>query len=103
VPPAKKGKRDSKAPRKTDVARAPCSACVRGHGRKSVKVMDDQALIDIGVGTSDELPLVIRQSFKDGQYSPLTGMEEIEWQIMLKQFVVSGVVVKDQIIDIDSN
>jgi hypothetical protein len=103
VPPAKKGKRDSKAPRKTGVARAPCSTCVRGCGRKSVKVMDDQALIDIGVGTSDELPHVIRQSFKDDRYSPLTGMEEIEWQLMLEQFVVSGVVVKDQIIDIDSN
>jgi hypothetical protein len=29
-------------------------------------------------------------------------MEEIEWQIMLEQFVVSRVVVKDEIIDIDS-
>jgi hypothetical protein len=30
-------------------------------------------------------------------------MEEIEWQIMLEQFVVSDVVVKDEIIDIDSD
>jgi hypothetical protein len=30
-------------------------------------------------------------------------MEEIEWKIMLEQFVASGVVVKDEIIDIDSN
>jgi hypothetical protein len=30
-------------------------------------------------------------------------MEEIEWQIMLVQFVASGVVVKDKIIDIDSD
>jgi hypothetical protein len=30
-------------------------------------------------------------------------MEEIEWQIMLVQFVASGVVVKDEIIDIDSD
>jgi hypothetical protein len=30
-------------------------------------------------------------------------MEEIEWKIMLEQFVASGVVVKDKIIDIDSN
>jgi hypothetical protein len=30
-------------------------------------------------------------------------MEEIEWQIMLEQFVASGVVVKDEIIDIDSD
>jgi hypothetical protein len=85
------------------VARAPRSASARGHGRKSTKAMADQALIDIGAGTSDELPLVIRQSFKDGRYYPSTGMEEIEWQIMLEQFVASGVVVKDEIIDIDSD
>jgi hypothetical protein len=30
-------------------------------------------------------------------------MEEIEWKIMLEQFVASGVVVKDKIIDIDSD
>jgi hypothetical protein len=65
--------------------------------------MADQALIDIGVRTSDGLPLVIRQSFKDGRYSPSTGMEEIECQIMLEQFVVSGFVVKDEIIDIDTD
>jgi hypothetical protein len=40
--------------------------------------MADQALIDVGAGTSDELPLVIRQSFEDGRYSPSTGLEEIE-------------------------
>jgi hypothetical protein len=85
------------------VARAPHFASARGHGRKSTKAMADQALIDIGAGTSDELPLVIRQSFKDGRYSPSTRMEEIEWQIMLEQFVASSVVVKDEIIDIDSD
>jgi hypothetical protein len=26
----------------------------------------------------DELPLMIKQSFRDGQYSPSTGMEERE-------------------------
>jgi hypothetical protein len=85
------------------VTRAPYSASVRGRGRKSTKAMADQALIDIGVGSSDELPLVIRQSFKDGRYSPSTRMEKIEWQIMLEQFVASGVVVKDEITDIDSD
>jgi hypothetical protein len=30
-------------------------------------------------------------------------MEEIEWQVMLEQFVASGVVVKDEIINIDSD
>jgi hypothetical protein len=48
-------------------------------------------------------PLVIKHSFEDGRYSPSTRMKEIEWQIMLEQFVVSGVVVKDEIKDIDSD
>jgi hypothetical protein len=39
--------------------------------------------VNVGVGTSDELPLVLRQSFKDGRYSPSTRMEEVEWKIML--------------------
>jgi hypothetical protein len=77
APLAKKGKRGAKAPRKTGVARAPRSASARGCGQKSVKAMVDQALINVGAGTSDELLLVIRQSFKDGRYSPSTGMEEI--------------------------
>jgi hypothetical protein len=68
-----------------------------------MKAMADQALIDMGAGTSNELPLVIRQSFKDSRYSPSTQMEKIECQIMLEQFVASGVVVKDEIIFIDSD
>jgi hypothetical protein len=43
-----------------------------------MKAMADQASIDVGPGTSDELPPVIRQSFKDGRYSPSTRLEEIE-------------------------
>jgi hypothetical protein len=50
----------------------------------------------------DELPLLVRQSFKDGKYSPSTGMEEKEWQIMLEQFIAKGVVIKDEVINIDS-
>jgi hypothetical protein len=46
---------------------------------------------------------LVRQSFKDGRYSPSTGMEEREWQKMLEQFIVMGVVVKDKVIDIDSD
>jgi hypothetical protein len=60
-------------------------------------------LLDVDAGVSDELPLAIRQSFKDGRYSPLTGMEEREWQIILEQFIASGVVVKHEVINIDSD
>jgi hypothetical protein len=60
-------------------------------------------LLDAEAGASDELPLIIKQSFKDGRYSPSTDMEEREWQIILEQFIASGVVVKGKIINIDSD
>jgi hypothetical protein len=46
--------------------RAPHSTSVRGHRRGSAKAMADWVLLDIEVGASNELPLMIRQSFKDG-------------------------------------
>jgi hypothetical protein len=65
--------------------------------------MADRVLLDVEAGASNRLPLVIRESFKDGRYSPSTRTEEIEWQILLKQFIASGVVVNDEIINIDSD
>jgi hypothetical protein len=66
APLAKKGKRGTKALRKTGVTRALCSASVIGCGRGSTKVMVDWVLIDVVAETSNELLLMIRQSFKDG-------------------------------------
>jgi hypothetical protein len=68
-----------------------------------MKAMPNSALLEVQIGASDELLLAIRQSFKSGRYSPSTGMEEVEWQIMLEQFIASGVVVKNEVINIDSN
>jgi hypothetical protein len=59
-------------------------ASVRGCRQGSVKVKTNRVLLDVDVGAFNELPLAIRQSFKDGCYSPSTGMEEREWQIMLE-------------------
>jgi hypothetical protein len=103
VPLAKKGKQGAKSPRKAGVEWAPRFASVRGCGRSSATVVADRVLVSVEAGASNELPLVIRQSFKDGRYSASTGMEEIEWQIMLEQFIASGVVVKDKIVNIDSD
>jgi hypothetical protein len=66
-------------------------------------VVANLTLLDVEARASDKLPLTIRQSFKDGRYSPSTGMEEVEWQILLKQFIASGVVVKNEVINIDSD
>jgi hypothetical protein len=41
-----------------------------------VEIKTDNVLLDVDMGASDELPLVIMQSFKDGWYSPSTSMEE---------------------------
>jgi hypothetical protein len=68
-----------------------------------MKAIADRVVLEIEMRASDEMLLMIRQSFKDGRYSPSIGMEEIEWQIMLEQFIASGVVVKDEIINIDSD
>jgi hypothetical protein len=67
-----------------------------------VKAVADLVLLEVEAGASNELPLAI-QSFKDGQYSSSTRMEEVGWQIMLEQFIASGVVVKTEIINIDSD
>jgi hypothetical protein len=57
---------------------------VRGRRQGSVKVKTGRVLLDVDAGDPDELPLAIRQSFKDGRYSPLTSMEERVCQIMLE-------------------
>jgi hypothetical protein len=44
--------------------------------------MADRVLVNVEAVASNELPLIVRQSFKDGQYSALVRMEEIEWQVM---------------------
>jgi hypothetical protein len=100
---ARRKRGDGIAPQKTSARWASCLASVRGHGRGSMNIKANRALLDVEAGASDELPPLVRQSFKDGRYSPSTGMEEREWQIMLEQFIVMGVVVKDKVIDIDSD
>jgi hypothetical protein len=65
--------------------------------------MADWVLENVEVRGSDELLLIVRQSFKDGRYSPSTRMEEIEWQIMLERFIASGVIAKGEVINIDSD
>jgi hypothetical protein len=68
----------------------------------STKIKTNRVLLDVETGASDELLLIIKHYFKDGHYSPSTGMEEREWQKMLLQFIASGVVVKNKIINIES-
>jgi hypothetical protein len=82
--PLPKKRQHSGAWQKNSTPQGPCSASVRDHGRGSRKVKSDKVLLYVDVGTSDELPLAIMESFKDGRYSPLIGVEEREWQILLE-------------------
>jgi hypothetical protein len=66
-----------------------------------MKVKTDRVLLDVEAGASDELLPLVKQSFRDGRYSPWMGIEESQWQIMLEQFIAMGVVVKDEVIDSD--
>jgi hypothetical protein len=63
----------------------------------------NKVLLDAVARASNGLPPLVKQSFKEGRYSPSIGMEEKEWQIMLEQFRAIGVVVKDEVINIDSD
>jgi hypothetical protein len=103
APLSKKKKQDVGAPRKANNRWALCSVSGRGHGRGSAKVKTSRVLLDVEAGASDDLPPLVKQSFKEDHYSPSTGMEESEWKIMLEQFIAMGVVVKDKVINIDSD
>jgi hypothetical protein len=63
----------------------------------------NKVLLDAVARASNGFPPLVKQSFKEGHYSPSIGMEEKEWQIMLEQFRAIGVVVKDEVINIDSD
>jgi hypothetical protein len=78
-------------------------ANIRDRRRGSANIKIDRVLLDAEAGAYNKLPPLVKQSFKDGRYSPSTGMEEREWQIMLEQFIAMGVVVNDEVIDIDSD
>jgi hypothetical protein len=75
---AEKRKCGAKASRKTSARRASHSTSARGRGRKFTKVVANLTLLDVEVGVSDELPLIIRQCFRDDRYSSSTKMEEVE-------------------------
>jgi hypothetical protein len=68
-----------------------------------MKVRTNKVLLDVEAGASDRLPPIVKQSFKEGRYSPSTRMEEKEWQILLEQLIAMEVVVKDEVINIDSD
>jgi hypothetical protein len=67
------------APRKSNNRQASHAVRGRGHGCEPTKIKADKVLLDVKAGASDGLPPLVKQSFKEGRYSPSTGMEEKEW------------------------
>jgi hypothetical protein len=88
---------------KSNYRRASRSISGRGHRQGSAKVKTARVLLDAEAGASNKLPPLVKQSFKEGRYSPSSRMEVDEWQIMLEQFIVMRVVVKDKVINTDSD
>jgi hypothetical protein len=86
-----KSKRQRKgAARRNDSHQAPSSVIGRGRGQNSVKAKANRVLLDSEVGGSGDLPPIVKKSFQEGHYSPLTGMEKSEWQIIQEQFIAMG-------------
>jgi hypothetical protein len=54
------------------------------------------------VGGFRDLPPIVKKSFQEGCCSPSIGMEMSDWQIMLEQFIAMGVVVKEEVVNINS-
>jgi hypothetical protein len=62
-----------------------------------------KVLLDVEAGTSRYFPPKIRMSFLEGRYSRSPGMEANEWQIILEQFLAMGVIVKEEVVNVDSD
>jgi hypothetical protein len=91
-----KMKRQGKgASRRNNSHRAPCSVRGRGHEQNSTKAKASRVLLDSKTGGSGDLPPIVKKSFQEGCYSPYTGM-----QIMIEQFIVMEIVVKEEVVSI---
>jgi hypothetical protein len=92
------------APRQTSSLQRPplqgsASQNSRGHG--SAKAKDRKILLDSEAGTSGALPRRIQSSFLEGRYTPSTGMDISEWQVIFEQFVDMGIIIKSEVESIE--
>jgi hypothetical protein len=64
----------------------------KGHGKGSVKKKASQILSTAPGAISPRM----RRSFVDRQYSPSTGMDQMEWEIILDHLIRMGYIVKKE-------
>jgi hypothetical protein len=87
---------DRKAP--VDGAPSSSSAPSRSCDGGSAKNKAAQILAN----ASWAIPCQMRRSFVDRQYSPSTGMDRREWEVILDQLIHKGYIVKEEL-DSDGN
>jgi hypothetical protein len=80
----------------TSVGVVPSLSCAppSGCGRSSAK----NKLMRILADASREILPRMRRSFMDRQYSPPTGMDQSEWEIILEELVRMGFLVKQELV-----
>jgi hypothetical protein len=84
------GTRDVAKSALLDQALGPSFAAQKSYGRGSTKKKAARILSDI---PRDILPHM-KRSFAEKRYSPSTGMDQSEWEIILEQLIIMGYVVK---------
>jgi hypothetical protein len=75
----------------------------KNRGCGSVKDKVVKILAASEAGTFGDLPPRTRDSFLERRYSPSTGMESNEWEIILEQLLVMGLIVKHEVVSDDDD
>jgi hypothetical protein len=75
----------------------------KSYNGDSMKDKTAKFLIDSKAGTSDDLPHCVRRSFNERRYSSSTGMDRSEWEIILEQLLVMGLILKEEVVSDDND
>jgi hypothetical protein len=81
---------------KWDMAQS--SASRKGCSGNSAKDKATWILADAEAGTSRDISLRIKWSFVERRYSPSTGMDRSKWEIILEQLLITGLIVKEEVV-----
>jgi hypothetical protein len=60
---------------------------------KVARILDDSKM-----GTCGGISPRIKRSFVERRYPPLTGMNRSEWEIILGELLVMGLIVKEEVV-----
>jgi hypothetical protein len=80
--------------RRRCVTPGPSSAPLKGCGGGSARSMAAWILID---ASRDILPHM-KRSFDEQWYTPSTGMDQSEWEIILEHLIIMGLIIKEEVV-----